>query len=93
MLQFNHYRLPILLSLFEQGGEAPTNLVLESVYNKVKDKLTFEDVNRITSREVVWRNRVRWVKTHLTREGLVSSPERGVWKLTKKGNKALKLWS
>ena len=92
MLQFNHYRIPILLSLFEQGGEAPTNQVLEQVYNKVKDKLTYEDVSKITSKETAWRNRIRWVKAHLVKENLVCSPERGVWKLTKEGYKALKMW-
>lgn len=92
MLSFNSYRIPILQSLVEEGGEASTNTILELVFTKVKDRLQFDDVSRVTSKEPVWRNRARWAKAHLALDGLVCSPERGVWKITKEGMKALKLW-
>jgi predicted transcriptional regulator len=56
--------------------------------------MTYHDVTKITSGEVAWRNRMRWVKNSMVKEGLLSSGnKRGTWKITKEGTKALKHWT
>jgi hypothetical protein len=55
--------------------------------------MTYEDLTKVTSREVVWKNRVRWAKQMLVQDKLVTTGwKRGIWKLTVEGYKELHRW-
>ncbi len=85
----SQYRLPILLSLV--NGEATVDEAIRMVYEDVRASLTYDDVNTINAKdEPAWRNRVRWTANALKKEGLVVSPDRGVWSLTNQGRNVLK---
>ena len=36
-----------------------------------------------------YRNRIGWTRTYLSKAGLIESPERGKWRITERGSKAL----
>lgn len=92
-LNYNAYRLPILISLSDRGGEAPADDVLGDVYSAVRPGLTYNDVSYITSGEIAWRNRARWVKHNMLLSGdLEQGSKIGLWKISAQGRKNLKKW-
>ncbi len=83
----SQYRLPLLEVLAERGGSATLREATDAVGEKLKNQLRPIDFERVPSgRGVRWRNRVQWVRSHMTREGLLRSDSpRGVWELSDTG--------
>lgn len=93
-LNFNAYRLPILMSLHTRGGEATVDEVANDVFNDVGELLTYEDVTVVNSGEIAWRNRLRWVKHNLTSENYIEKgSKQGTWRITPNGRKILNKWA
>jgi hypothetical protein len=88
------YEIPLLESLVELGGRAPTNEVLDLLETKIKDRLTeFDFVLMRRGRTVIkWRNRAQFVRLHLIRIGdMAADSPRGIWEITIQGRKRLGL--
>lgn len=83
------YRIPILETLIEFGGRGEVKDVLESVKEKMKDRLTDSDLERLASGyDVRWRNHAMWERMKMINEGLLkkNSP-RGYWEISDEGHK------
>lgn len=85
------YRLPILEALEELGGSAPIGDILESVYKKMRDRLTEYDHQPLPKSGMLrWRNTAMWCRYDLKEEGLLASNSpRGVWEITSAGRAEL----
>lgn len=83
------YRFPILDALYDQGGQTDTKTALNLVFVLVKDKLSKDDLEPPSSgREPRWRNRARWERQKMVKNGLVRDDlPTGVWGLTSRGFK------
>jgi len=81
------YRVPILEALEQLGGRGHTQEVLDIVYEKMKDRLTEDDLKPLPSGgEMRWRNTAQWERHNMVREGVLrdDSPK-GVWEITEAG--------
>ena len=90
ILAQGEYRQPILDCLVAKGGQGSVADVLTCVRSKLKNRLTFMDLEpKQSSSEERWRNRAQWERRQMVVEGLVD-PEapRGVWRLTDAGWRA-----
>jgi hypothetical protein len=75
---------PTFQALKELGGEASVKNIEENVAQKLK--LSEEDLNEIhrgTRTKLSYR--LAWARNYLKRFGIIKSSERGVWRLTPKG--------
>ena len=81
------YRLPILEALEQLGGRGRVGEVLNNVYQKMKDRLTEDDLKALPSgKEIRWANTAKWERHSMVKEGLLrdDSPA-GVWEMTDAG--------
>jgi hypothetical protein len=87
------YIIPILESLIELGGKGKIGQVLKRVYEKMKVKLTWYDMQKLpSSGEIRWENTAQWVRFYLVRQGFLSKDSpRGVWEITDKGREYYRL--
>lgn len=86
------YRIPILESLTELGGQGRISQILELVEEKMKGLLNEYDYEMLPSGgEVRWSNTAKWCKSSMKKEGLLSdtSPH-GVWEISEAGRKYLR---
>ena len=86
------YRVPILRALVEPGGEADLNLVLERVYESMKDRLNEHDLAPLPSDEAIprWRNAAQWERNAMREDGLIrSDTPRGIWGISEEGQRWL----
>jgi hypothetical protein len=86
------FTFPILESLYELGGAATRDAVLNRVENKLKDQLRPRDLERLKScGDLRWRNRASYQRKNMIREGLLQehSPY-SVWEMTPQGREYLK---
>ena len=83
------YTRPILESLIEMGGSGRMFSVLGMVLQKMKDKLTSKDLEKLpTGPGVRWKNRAQWERQRLKTEGyLKKDSPRGIWEITDEGRK------
>lgn len=80
------YERPLLESLIELGGSAPTSDVVDRLGKKLDDRLTEGDRETLSSGEIRWRNRVQFVRLGLIKSGhMVKDSPRGVWEITDAG--------
>ena len=80
------YEGPLLRSLMELDGRAPTSEVVERTGVHLRDKLTPADREILDSGEVRWKNRVQFVRLGLIKEGLIAKDSpRGIWEITDAG--------
>jgi hypothetical protein len=81
------YRVPILESLEQLGGQGHVKEVLRLVYEKMKNRLTGDDLKPLPSGgEVRWANTAMWARFNMVREGLLRSDSpRGVWEISEMG--------
>jgi len=81
------YRLLILEALVELGGSAKAHEVTELVYEKIKDRLTEDDKQRLNSDgEERWRKNTLWCRYDMKNEGLLAdNSPRGIWEITPVG--------
>ncbi|MFN3692423.1 MAG: winged helix-turn-helix domain-containing protein, partial [Fervidobacterium sp.] len=84
------YYRPILEFLVKLGGQTKAYIVLDLIYENMKDKFKEVDLERLNSGEVRWRNTAMWARKRLVDLGLLEkdSPN-GIWKISEKGRKAL----
>jgi len=80
------YEIPILQELVARGGRAHATEITDAVGERLADRLTDLDRERLDSGEVRWRNRVQFTRLTLKQLGLIApdSP-RGIWEITDAG--------
>lgn len=81
------YRLPILEALVVMGGSGEAKRVLEKVYEKMRDRLTPADHEKVPSgMSTRWRNHAAWARMEMVTKGLLKkgSPK-GIWEITAEG--------
>lgn len=82
--------IPLLEVLMELGGQGKASEICHLVARKFP-KTREEDLAEVLpSGGNKWNNRIRWVRQKLIVTGEISSPARGVWKITNKGTERLK---
>ena len=82
------YRLPILASLFEHGGIAVNDTILDDVYTRAQNFLKEDDKQPLLSdpAQPRWRNSSIWCLDELAAEGLIApGSARGSWEITDDG--------
>jgi restriction system protein len=86
---FQTLTLPVLKE-FADGLEHPTKDIRQRVVNKLG--LTPEDVAEMVPSGTQTRlaNRVAWAHVYMKRAGLLSSSRRGIYRITERGQEALK---
>lgn len=86
------YAVPILESLVELGGSSKVKDVLDRIYEKMKDRLTPADLEKVPSgNDIRWKNHAKWERQSLKSEGyLKSGSPLGIWEITEKGKEYLK---
>ena len=59
-------------------------------YIKEHTNLTLDDsLKKVSSGQPTWKDRIGWCKTYLKKAGVISSPERGKFQITKAGEQIL----
>ena len=82
------YKMVILETLMELGGKGRAGNVLDRVFEKLRDKMTEDDLERLPSGEARWRKNARWAEYFMVREGLLNpNSPRGIWEVTKEGRR------
>lgn len=90
LLPETEYDLPLLESLVEAGGAAPSKDVIRAVGEKIGDRLTEVDREELRSGVIRWANRVQFVRLRLIQDGLlIKDPGRGIWAITDAGRARL----
>lgn len=85
------YELPILEELLAREGSGHANDITDAVGERLKDRLTKRDRERLNSGDIRWRNRVQFTRLTLRKLGLLEADSpRGIWELTEKGEAAAK---
>jgi len=84
--------LPLLQEIQAAGGEARP-LELDDKVAKHFPELTPTDqkARHPRSGQLIWSNRIRWVRQHLVNKGELDASIRGIWKITDKGRARLGL--
>jgi hypothetical protein len=86
ILPHEAYVLPILMTLADGGGTAPSRDVVREVGRILAGDLTPKDRERLPSGWIRWENRVHWVRLQLVERGFLSGESpRGIWALTDAG--------
>jgi hypothetical protein len=82
------FRTPLLETIYELGGRAPTKKVQEIMAKKMAPQLSEADYATVTSGDERWWNAICWERNDLVKEGLFrADSDRGVWELSDKGVK------
>ena len=83
------YTLPILEALIEMGGSGKMSDVLDTVFNKIKDRLKQRDFEKLPSgTSVRWKNRAQWERQRLKTGGYLKKDSPfGIWEITEEGRK------
>ncbi len=88
LLPASEYEIPLLEALDELGGYGPAAAVMKRLREKEKldDKLTAIDLEKVKSGEVRWKSRTQFVRISLIRAGYMrdDSP-RGTWEIAPAG--------
>lgn len=88
LLPETEYDRPLLEALVELGGSAPARSVVEAVGERVKDRLTELDRERLPSGGIRWENRLQFVRLRLVEEGfMVKESGRGIWAISDEGRR------
>lgn len=80
------FRLPLMKVLLDMGGSAEVQDIRKRLLPAVKDRLTEDDYEPVSTGEERWWNAACWERSDLVKEGLFreGSP-RGVWELSEEG--------
>lgn len=86
----NYYQ-PILKALYDLGGSAQINDVLERVEQSMKGVLKPIDYEPIASgTEIRWRKSAQWARNTMVKKGLLkSNSSRGIWEISEIGRKSI----
>jgi len=78
--------MPLMKVLLELGGSAEVHDIRKKMLLAVKDRLTKDDYEPVTTGEERWWNATCWERSDLVKEGLFRSDSpRGVWELSDEG--------
>lgn len=84
------YEIPILEELVSRGGSGHATDITDAVGERLADRLTDLDRERLDSGEIRWRNRVQFTRLTLKQLGLIASNSpRGIWEITDAGRSYL----
>lgn len=86
------FRRPILESLVELGGRAPSDAVLRKVEEKMRSVLNEYDYQPLASNPsaIRWKKTVHWCRLRLVKEGLLKADSpHGIWEISDTGRRAL----
>jgi hypothetical protein len=90
ILPEDDYELPILRTLDELGGRAPSSEVIEKVGAALGESFQPADFEELDSGLVRWRNRTQFVRLGLIRAGdMKKGSPRGVWEISDQGRRRL----
>ena len=85
-VQREAYISPILESLYERGGRASGNDVLETVEQKTRHLFSEVDYEVVNGNVPRWRKGAQWTHQDLIKRGLLKRDSaRGIWELTEQG--------
>lgn len=89
LLPERDYEIPLLQTLVELGGSAPTGDVLDALEPKLA--LTPLDREQLSSGGLRWRNRAQFVRHKLVQVGdLADRSPFGVWEITEQGRERVR---
>lgn len=94
--KYFEFEIPILEALLNLIGEARINQIYNWIYKNKTD--IFKKHPEISGRykkgkgDIIWKNKVRWVREYMKRKGQLEFPKRGVWKITRAGFERFKEW-
>ncbi len=86
------YEMPVLESLIELGGSAPSSVVIDRVGARLETQFTDIDRDKTSGKGVIrWRNRTQFARHGLVEKGqmLRDSPH-GVWEISQAGRDRVK---
>ncbi len=80
------FRLPLMKVILDLGGTAEVKDIREKLLPVMKERLTDDDFEPVSTGEERWWNAACWERSDLVKEGLFrdDSP-RGVWELSDEG--------
>ncbi|MCK4353379.1 winged helix-turn-helix domain-containing protein [candidate division WOR-3 bacterium] len=86
MTSQKEYLIPILEALIKMGGSGKVKDIKEQVKNKMRDRLTPADCEKLPSGPIRWSSAIGWERFAMIGKGLLkkNSPE-GIWEITDKG--------
>jgi hypothetical protein len=91
ILPEREYELPILEELIARGGTGHATEITDAVGERMADRLTALDREKLDSGDIRWRNRVQFTRLTLKNQELIASDTpRGVWTITDKGRAFVK---
>ncbi|MGL5042470.1 MAG: restriction endonuclease [Culicoidibacterales bacterium] len=84
-LKFYDYLYPVL-----KAHESGAILQVKELYNVVAAmvELTEEQMRKpmgVNGKQLIYRNRISWAKTYISRAGLIENRGKGLWQITEKG--------
>lgn len=91
LLPESEYELPILAGISERGGAAAASHVIDSVGQRLKDRLTPDDLDLLPGSGLVrWKSRTQFVRLRLTERGdMKKGSPRGIWEISSQGEARL----
>lgn len=90
ILPESEYEIPILEELVARGGKAHATEITDAVGERLADRLTDLDREKLDSGDVRWRNRVQFTRLTLKQLGLIApNSPRGIWEITDAGRSYL----
>lgn len=81
--------IPLLESLIELGGQAPTKQIYPLVSQKFSALLDKEIKSLTPSGKNKWINRIQWTRKKLVEKEEMYSPLHGIWAITNKGRERI----
>jgi len=82
--------LPLLQEIEAAGGEARPSELDDKVARHFPELTPADQKARHPrSGQLIWSNRVRWVRQHLVNKGELDASTRGIWRITNKGRERL----
>jgi len=86
LLPESEYEMPLLETLAQHGGRAPSSEAIDAVGRILDERLK----DLLPSGEIRWRNRTQFVRLRLTQTGdLVKGSPRGIWEISDQGRQRL----
>jgi hypothetical protein len=90
LLPETEYHRPILEILADGGGRLPKQAVIEEIDRRLGDRFTDADRDTLESGGIRWQSRAQFARLRLADRGFIDkNAPRGIWAITKEGEKAL----